>query len=149
MTLRTPKYADPFALRLTANTVGLCVLYRGRMTLDADTHRNAVIERLFVLETQLFCEFVNPDLLSQLRTTTSDTRPQSTTGDKKHNEGYYSLEPRGRPTLYPTLIEQVTAQELEPFGARRAPKSPLKPSSTDRELDTRKRSLTNPCSSPA
>jgi hypothetical protein len=59
---RTPQ---AFAVRLTADSVGLSVLDRRRMALDADPQGERQVERLLVRQAQFSCQLVEADLLRQ------------------------------------------------------------------------------------
>ena len=57
---------ETFALGLAADAVSLGLFDARRLRLDADAEREAHVECLFVRETELFGELVNPDLACHL-----------------------------------------------------------------------------------
>jgi hypothetical protein len=61
-----PVSLQTLALGLSPDAVGLCVLDRRRMALDADPELDAQVERFLVREPQLTGKLVDADLLGQL-----------------------------------------------------------------------------------
>ncbi len=57
--------AEPLPVSLATGAVRLGVLDRRRMALDAHAQGQAEVKRLLVGQTELMCEFVDPDLLRQ------------------------------------------------------------------------------------
>jgi len=63
--LRLDLATEAVGISLAAHSVGLCVLNRGGVALDADAERDGQIDRLFVRHPQLFGQLVDADLLGQ------------------------------------------------------------------------------------